>query len=174
MAETQPSKHPRNPWIKLPVDLKRVGEWISMLRDLAALLFIPFLCFYGAIMVYVLIRFFGTADRPESVVLAVVNYLGAALVGLCVLIGLGVLWLQRRNIPTLSVTTAMGTVNIGSGDAAQAPLAGAVIDAITPQDAPSVAAAAAGGAPPPSKPAATAAADAEMAIEPEPKVGGKS
>ena len=115
MAETQHSKPPRKPWIKLPVDLKRVGEWISMLRDLAALLFIPFLCFYGAIMVYVLIRFFGTPERPESVVLAVVNYLGAALVGLCVLIGLGVLWLQRRNIPTLSVTTAMGTVNIGSG-----------------------------------------------------------
>ena len=66
VAETQPSKHPRKPWIKLPVDLKRVGEWISMGRDLAALLFIPFLCLYGAIMVYVLIRFFGTADRPES------------------------------------------------------------------------------------------------------------
>ena len=174
MAETQPSKHPRKPWIKLPVDLKRVGEWISMGRDLAALLFIPFLCLYGAIMVFVLIKFFGTTDRPESVVLAVVNYLGAALVGVCILIGLGVLWLQRRNIPTLSVTTAMGTVNIGSGDAAQAPLAGAVIDTITPQDAPSVAAAAVGGAPPPSKPAATAAADAEMAIEPEPEVGGKS
>ena len=128
----------------------------------------------AVLMVFVLIKFFGTTDRPESVVLAVVNYLGAALVGLCILIGLGVLWLQRRNIPTLSVTTAMGTVNIGSGDAAQAPLAGAVIDTITPQDAPSVAAAAVGGAPPPSKPAATAAADAEMAIEPEPEVGGKS
>ncbi|QHJ75227.1 membrane protein [Brevundimonas phage vB_BsubS-Delta] len=172
VAETQHSKPPRKPWIKLPVDLKRVGEWISMLRDLAALLFIPFLCFYGAIMVYVLIRFFGTPERPESVVLAVVNYLGAALVGLCVLIGLGVLWLQRRNIPTLSVTTPMGTVNIGSGDAAQAGLAGAVIDAITPADAPSVAAAAAGGAPPPSKETATAAADAEF--EPEPAAGGKS
>lgn len=146
-------------WVKIPIDLKRVGEWISMGRDLAALLFIPFLCLYGAIMVYVLVRFFGNHERPESVVLAVVNYLGAALIGLCILIGLGVLWLQRRNIPTLSVTTPMGTVNIGSGDAAQGVLAGAVIDAITPQDAPSVAAAAAGGAPAPSKDVATAAAD---------------
>ncbi len=171
MAETKPHT-PRKPWIKLPVDLKRVGEWISMGRDLAALLFIPFLCLYGAIMVYVLIRFFGSAERPESIVLAVVNYLGAALISLCVLIGLGVLWLQRRNIPTLSVTTPMGTVNIGSGDAAQAGLAGAVIDAITPSDAPSVAAAAAGGAPPPSKETATAVADAEF--EPEPAAGGKS
>jgi len=168
-----PRYNPFTSWLKFPIDLKRVGEWISMLRDLAALLFIPFLCLYGAIMVYVLVKVFGTADRPENVVLAVVNYLGASLIGLCILIGLGVLWLQRRNIPTMTVTTPMGTVAIGSGDAAQAGLAGAVIDAITPAEAPSVAAAAAGGAPPPSKPAVTAAADAAMAeptLEPEPKV----
>lgn len=167
-----PRQNPFTSWIKFPVDLKRVGEWISMLRDLAALLFIPFLCFYGAILVYILVKVFGTAERPEAVVLAVVNYLGAALVGLCILIGLGLIWLQRRSIPSFSVTTPWGTANISAGDAAQAPLAGAVIDAITPKDAPSVAAAAAGGAPPPSKPAATAAADAEF--EPEPPAGGKS
>lgn len=109
-------------WAKGPIDLRRVGEWISMGRDLAALMFIPFLCAYGATLVWILVDVFATPDRPESVVLAVVNYLGGALIGLLVLIGLGVLWLQRRNIPTLSVTTPMGTFNMGSGDVGQATL----------------------------------------------------
>lgn len=128
------------PWYKMPqVNLRRVGEWISMGRDLAALLFIPFLCFYGALLVVLLWKGFGTGEHPEAVVLAVVNYLGGALVGLVILIGLGVLWLQRRNIPSLSITTAWGSATIGSGDAEQAGLAAAAIDAITPPEAPSVA-----------------------------------
>jgi hypothetical protein len=175
-----PRQNPFTSWIKFPIDLKRVGEWISMLRDLAALLFIPFLCFYGAIMVYILVKVFGHAERPESVVLAVVNYLGGALIGLCILIGLGLIWLQRRTIPSFSVTTPWGTANISAGDAEQARLAAAAIDAVTAPDAPSVAAAAAGKAPPPTKPAAGAVADAaatggaEPEFEPEPPAGGKS
>jgi hypothetical protein len=169
----QPFHWPKFSWPKEPIDLKRVGEWISMLRDLAALLFIPFLCLYGVILVAILWRVFGDMERDVTIQLAVVNYIGGALIGLLILIGLGVLWLQRRNIPSLSVTTPMGTVNIGSGDAAQATMAAAVVDAITPKEAPSVAAAVAGGVPPPSKPAATAAADAalpEADLEPEPEV----
>lgn len=167
-----PLKLPTFQWPK-NVDLKRVGEWISTLRDLAALLFIPFLCLYGVVLVAILWRVFGSVERDVSIQLAAVNYIGAALIGLLILIGLGVLWLQRRNIPSLSVTTPMGTVTMGSGDAAQATMAAAVVDAITPQDAPSVAAAVAGTAPPPSKPAATAAADAALPpeeFEPEPEV----
>lgn len=153
MADTRPNKPWWLPaWVKLPVDLKRVGEWISILRDLAALLFIPFLCLYGTLLTILLWRAFGGHDRPVEVVVAVVNFLGAALVGLVILIGLGVLWLQRRNIPSLSITTGMGTVNIGSGDdTSQAGLVAAAVDAITPAHKP--------------------AAKAEE-FEPEPDVGG--
>lgn len=171
------TKKPR--WFQPPFDLKRVGEWISMFRDLAALLFIPFLCLYGALLVLLLWRVFGTADRPEAVVLAVVNFLGGALMGLVILIGLGVLWLQRRNIPSLAITTAWGSATIGSGDAEQAKLAAAAIDAVTPPGAPSVSAATGGPPPPPSKATATAAGDAALAAEmtefpPEPGTEKKS
>lgn len=150
-------------WVKVPFDLKRVGDWISVGRDLAALLFIPFLCLYAAALVWILVEVYSGPEQTETVILVIVNYIGSALIGLLILIGLGVLWLQRRNIPTISVKTPMGTVEIGSGDAAQSVLAGAVIDAITPEGAPSVAAAAAGKEPAPSKQASTAAADAEVA-----------
>ena len=162
-----PNKKLLPDWVKIPIDLKRVGEWINTGRDLAALLFIPFLCLYGVFLVAILWRVFGKADRDVAVQLAVVNYLGATLIGLIILIGLGVLWLQRRNIPSLSITTPMGTMTMGSGDAAQSTLAAAVIDTLTPESAPSVAAAVAGTAPSPSKAVVTDAADAAVGAEAE-------
>lgn len=90
-------------WLpKLPkADLPRLTAWVELLRSVAALLFIPFLCLYAAGFVFLLWQFGHLG--PESVRLHVVDWFGYALLGTLALIGLGVLWLQKRDIPDVTV-----------------------------------------------------------------------
>lgn len=119
------------------VDLKRVGEWIDTGRSLAALLFIPFLCLYACGLVYIL----WLGGWGENTAVERVKWLGISLLGLIILIGLGVLWLQRRDIPSFSVTTPWGTANVSEGHEANvtvSPTAAAAINAVTPPGTPPV------------------------------------
>lgn len=126
-------------WPKVRVDLKRVGEWIETGRSLAALLFIPFLCLYAAALVAIFVRVFAQMGS-EAITLKVVDFLGVTLIGIVILIAFGVLWLQRREIPSLSITTPWGQASIGAGHGGDQGVVAAVVDAITPPGAPTVAA----------------------------------
>ena len=120
-----------------PARVDAFGRWVDVLRNLAAILFIPFLCVYAAGIVLILWQDFG-ATGDKVVTLRVVDYLGATLLGLMVLIALGTLWYQRREVPSLSVKTPWGEAVIGKVDEIGTPLAAAVVDTVTQPDAPSV------------------------------------
>lgn len=107
------NRQPRAP--RQPVNLERVDRWLVTLRDLLALLFIPALCVYATGLVLILWLAFGKHE-DSAVVLRVVDALAWALIGLLALIGLGTLWLQRREIPNIQITGPAGlNVNIGEG-----------------------------------------------------------
>lgn len=98
-------------------DLKRLGEWIEALRSLAALLFIPALCAYGAALVYVLVAL----PWPEATASQRITFIGSALIGVLLLIGLGTLWLQRRDIPNVSISGPgfQATISDAEGEGGQ-------------------------------------------------------
>lgn len=103
-----------------PVDLKRWLEWIDTGRSLAALLFIPVISLMGIGLTLILWLSFGR-HGDVLVILAVVKWLGITLVGTLVLIGLGTLWLQRRDLPNLSIQTPWGSATLSGDDDEGAP-----------------------------------------------------
>lgn len=94
-----------------PLNLDRIANWLIVLRDLAALLFVPFLCAYAAALVWIIWKG-GWSDHTQEIR---IQYLGMALIGLLILVAFGVLWLQRREIPEISLQTSWGRARIGSG-----------------------------------------------------------
>ena len=93
------------------VDLKRWGEWVEFGRSLAALLFVPCLCLYGIGLV-LLIWKGGWSAATEAQRL---DYFGYALLGILVLIGLGLVWAQRRDIPNINISGPGFRAQIGEG-----------------------------------------------------------
>lgn len=87
-----------------PLDLDRLGKWLSLLRDLCAILFVPLSCLYAAVLVYILWQ--GGWDRPTETLR--INYLGIALILLLALVGFGMFWLQRQKAPDISITAPGG------------------------------------------------------------------
>lgn len=97
---------------KLPkADLNRAGEWVEFGRSLAALLFIPCLCIYAVLMVLLMWKG-GWADDTQAQRL---DYFGYALIGLLVLIGLGLFWVQRRELPNVNIQGPGFRAQIGEG-----------------------------------------------------------
>ena len=98
------------------VNLKRLHEWLGFARDLAALLFMPMVSLMASAVVFLLMMFFAEHADP-LVVRMVVQFLGWTLMGLVTLLGLGLLWTQRRNIPDIKITTPGGlSVELDNGD----------------------------------------------------------
>lgn len=98
--------------MKLPkADLNRWGEWVEFGRSLAALLFVPCLCIYAVLMV-LLIWKGGWSDDTQAQRL---DYFGYSLLGILVLIGLGLVWAQRRDIPNINISGPGFQAKIGDG-----------------------------------------------------------
>lgn len=100
---------------KLPrADLPRIAAWVNVLRDVAALLFIPAVCLWAAGLVY-LMRDFAIMGPPDTR-LAVVNHFGYALYGLIGVIALGSLWYQKREINASGTTPGGAGFNLNVGN----------------------------------------------------------
>lgn len=104
--------------MKLPTlpkaDLPRINAWVETLRGIAAILFIPCLCLYAIGLVYLMREF--AIMGPESVRLKVVDWYGWALIGLIINIGLGSMWLQKRNMKFSGTTPGGAGFNIDVDD----------------------------------------------------------
>ena len=87
------------------MNLKRLTQWVDFGRSLAALLFIPACCFYAAVLVYLLYRLVGDS---EAVNLKIVEALAISLWGIIGLVALGVMWLQKRELPDVKISTPSG------------------------------------------------------------------
>lgn len=99
-----------------PFDLKRILDWLDVGRSLAALLFIPVVTLLGIGLVLILwLSFPKLSGGDISVLLEIVKWFGMTLVGTLALIGGGMLWLQRRDLPDLSIQTPWGSATISDG-----------------------------------------------------------
>lgn len=88
----------------------RMSAALEIARTVAAILFIPALCVFGAGLVYILWLGGWEVATAETRI----HYLGSALIGVMVLIACGVLWLQKRDLPSVSVKAPGGAeVTIG-------------------------------------------------------------
>lgn len=87
------------------MDLKRLTQWIDLGRSVAALLFIPACCIYASVLVWLLYRLVGDT---EAITLKVVEALAISLWGIIGLVALGVMWLQKRQLPDVKINTPGG------------------------------------------------------------------
>lgn len=87
------------------MNITRLSQWIDVGRSLAALLFIPACCVYAAVIVWLLYRLVGDT---ESITLKVVEALAISLWGIIGLVALGVMWLQKRQLPDVKINTPGG------------------------------------------------------------------
>ncbi|OHB39591.1 MAG: hypothetical protein A2882_16285 [Phenylobacterium sp. RIFCSPHIGHO2_01_FULL_70_10] len=78
----------------------RLTRWAGVLRDYLALLYIPVVTLLAIAMVLLVWRG-GWADSTQALRL---HYLGAAMVLLVAILGLGLFWLQRQQLDKISVT----------------------------------------------------------------------
>ena len=103
------------------MNLKRLNEWVEFLRNVAALLFMPAVSLMAAAIVAILmIAFAGHAD--PIVVQMVVRFLGWTLMGLVLLLGCALFWIQRRDLPDITIKTPGGLeVSLDNGDEKEVP-----------------------------------------------------
>lgn len=95
-----------------PLDLERASKLVALARDIAAVLFIPFSCLYAAGLVLILWQ----GHWPEATAPQRIQFLGIALLGMLVLVALGMLWLQRRDIPKIKASWVGGKLELEADD----------------------------------------------------------
>lgn len=91
--------------LNIRMNISRISQWIDIGRSLAALLFIPACCVYAGIIVWLLYRMVGDT---ESITLKIVEALAFTLWGIIGLVALGVMWLQKRQLPDVKINTPGG------------------------------------------------------------------
>ena len=89
------------------MNLKRLHEWVEFLRSVAALLFMPAVSVMAAGIVAILMFSFAGHTDP-IVVQMVVRFLGWTLMGLVLLLGCALFWIQRRDLPDITIKTPGG------------------------------------------------------------------